>query len=116
MDSEFAQGWDAFSDHVLAMTNNLLNLVSTVDRQGTAKLENQEDVVDNFHMLIVDPMDQLLGKNGASILSYCGISDEEYRRSFICLDEFLGKNKAPAIVINPPIASNSERSSTKVLY
>ena len=71
MDSEFARGLDAFSDRVLAMTNKLLNLVSTVDRQGTAKLENQEDVVDDFRMLIVDPMDQLLGKNGASILSYC---------------------------------------------
>ena len=68
MDPEFARGLDAFSDRVLAMTNKLLNLVSTVDQtqtsrgKGKAKLENQDDVVDNFHSLIVDSVDQLLEK------------------------------------------------------
>jgi len=68
MDSEFARGLDAFSDRVLAVTNRLLNLVSPVDQtqtsrgKGKAKLENQDDVVDNFHSLIVDSMDQLLEK------------------------------------------------------
>jgi len=76
MDSQFIQGLDTFSDRVLAMTNKL-NLVSTVDQtqtsqgKGKAKLENEEDVVDNFHSLIVDPMDQSLEKNSASILRYC---------------------------------------------
>ncbi|KIM36578.1 hypothetical protein M413DRAFT_449112 [Hebeloma cylindrosporum] len=101
MDPEFAQGLDTFSERVLAVTNRLLNLVSTVDQtkssrgKGKGKLENQDDVVDNFHSLVVDSMDQLLEKTD------------------ICLDEFLGKNKAPAIAINPPIASNSKRSMTK---
>ena len=68
MDPEFAQGLDAFSERVLAMTNKLLNLVSNVDQtqtsrgKGKAKLENQDDVVDNFHSLVVDSMDQLLEK------------------------------------------------------
>jgi exosome complex exonuclease RRP6 len=68
MDSEFAQTLDAFSDRVLAITNRLLNLVSTVDQtqvgrgKGKAKLESQDDLVDNFHSLVVDSMDQLLEK------------------------------------------------------
>ncbi len=66
MDSEFAQGLDRFSGRVLAMTNRLLTLVSTVDqtsqRKGKGKLENQDDVVDHFHALVVDSMDQLLEK------------------------------------------------------
>jgi len=67
MDSQFIQGLDTFSDRVLAMTNKL-NLVSIVDQtqtsegKGKAKLENEEDVVDDFHSLIVDPMDQSLEK------------------------------------------------------
>ena len=67
-------------------------------------------MVDNFHSLIVDPMDQCVD---SEVL--CGISDEEYRRTFALMNEFLGKNKAPAIAINPPIASNSKRSGTKVV-
>ncbi|PPQ68746.1 LOW QUALITY PROTEIN: hypothetical protein CVT25_012840 [Psilocybe cyanescens] len=101
MDRELAQDLDSFSQRVLNVTNKLLGLVSTADhtqgRKGKAKLENQDDVVDNFHALIVDSMDQLL------------------ERTDICLDEFWGKNKAPAIAINPPITSNktgSKKSST----
>ena len=66
MDNEFAQGLDRFSERVLAMTNRLLTLVSTVDqtsqRKGKGKLENRDDVVDHFHALVVDSMDQLLEK------------------------------------------------------
>ncbi|KAF5315383.1 hypothetical protein D9619_007468 [Psilocybe cf. subviscida] len=88
MDQDLASDLDAFSDRVLAMTNRLLNLVSTVDYiqgKGKAKLESEDDVVDQFHSLVVDSMDQLL------------------ERTDTCLDQFLGKNKAPAIAINPPI-------------
>jgi len=68
MDQEFAESLDAFSDRVLAITNRLLNLVSAVDQtqasrgKGKAKLESQDDVVDNFHSLVVDSVDQLLEK------------------------------------------------------
>lgn len=68
MDQELAQGLDAFSDRVLSISNRLLSLVSTVDQtqvgkgKGKGKLENQDDVVDHFHSLIVDSMDQLLEK------------------------------------------------------
>ncbi|KAJ7089360.1 ribonuclease H-like domain-containing protein [Mycena belliarum] len=88
MDSEFAEDLDAFSAQVLSLTNNLLSLVTTADpsqsnrRKGKAKLQNQDDVVDDFHSLIVDSMDQLL------------------ERTDICLDEFLGRTKAPLVAIN----------------
>ena len=66
MDHSFAEDLDAFSDRVLHVTNKLLNLVGTVDQsqgvRGKGKLASQDDVVDNFHSLVVDSMDQLLEK------------------------------------------------------
>lgn len=74
MDREFAQGLDTFSERVVAMTNRLLTLVSTVDqtsnRKGKAKLENQDDVMDNFHAIVVDSVDQLLEKTVRFTLLY----------------------------------------------
>jgi len=73
MDSSFSQDLDAFSSGVLSLTNKLLALVATADAtqssrvKGKTKLQNQDDVVDNFHSLVVDSMDQLLERTvGAS--------------------------------------------------
>ncbi|KAJ7174298.1 hypothetical protein C8R46DRAFT_945281 [Mycena filopes] len=88
IDPELAEDLDAFSSRVLTLTNNLLSLVATADpsqssrRKGKAKLQTQDDIVDDFHSLIVDSMDQLL------------------ERTDICLDEFLGRTKAPLVAIN----------------
>ncbi|KAF7301136.1 Exosome complex exonuclease RRP6 [Mycena indigotica] len=82
IDAELADDIDAFSSRVLAFTNNLLAAVSTSRSKGKTKLRNQDDVVDDFHSLVVDSMDQLL------------------ERTDMCLDEFQGKNKAPQIAIN----------------
>ena len=66
MDHSFAQDLDAFSERVLLVTNKLLNLVATVDQsqgvqgKGKGKLASQDDVIDNFHSLVVDSMDLLL--------------------------------------------------------
>jgi exosome complex exonuclease RRP6 len=74
MDQEFAEGLDAFSERVLAVTNRLLALVSTVDQtqasrgKGKVKLEGQDDAVDHFHNLVVDSMDQLLEKTVRFVL------------------------------------------------
>jgi PMC2NT (NUC016) domain len=67
MDHCFAlwQDLDTFSERVLLLTNKLLNLAATVDQslvKGKGKLASQDDVVDNFHSLVVDSMDQLLEK------------------------------------------------------
>ena len=73
IDHSFAQDLDTFSERVLLVTNKLLNLVAaTVDHhhqpkgilggKGKRKLASQDDVVDNFHSLVVDSMDHLLEK------------------------------------------------------
>ncbi|KAJ7730997.1 ribonuclease H-like domain-containing protein [Mycena maculata] len=88
MDPELAEDLDAFSSRVLSLTNNILALIATADpsqsnrRKGKGKLQSQDDVVDDFHSLVVDSMDQLL------------------ERTDMCLDEFLGRNKAPQVAIN----------------
>ncbi|KAF7354798.1 Exosome complex exonuclease RRP6 [Mycena sanguinolenta] len=88
MDPELAEDLDAFSSRVLSLTNNILSLVATADpsqssrRKGKAKLQTQDDVMDDFHSLVVDVMDQLL------------------ERTDICLDEFLGRTKTPLVAIN----------------
>ncbi|KAJ7265982.1 hypothetical protein B0H12DRAFT_179215 [Mycena haematopus] len=88
MDPDLAEDLDAFSSRVLSLTNNILSLVVTADtsqsgrRKGKAKLQTQDDVVDDFHSLVVDVMDQLL------------------ERTDICLDEFLGRTKGPLVAIN----------------
>jgi hypothetical protein len=62
MDHDFAQDLDTISERVLLVTNKLLSLVATVDEGKKRKLANQDDVVDNFHSLVADSMDQLLEK------------------------------------------------------
>ncbi|KAH7923828.1 hypothetical protein BV22DRAFT_557849 [Leucogyrophana mollusca] len=100
MDSDLAQELDAFSSRVLSLTNSLLALVSTSETaqnargKGRAKLESQDDVVDGFHSLVVDSMDQLL------------------ERTDNCLDQYLGRIKAPAIAVNVvPEPQKSKKSN-----
>ncbi|KZT64247.1 hypothetical protein DAEQUDRAFT_698972 [Daedalea quercina L-15889] len=101
VDRAFAKDLDAASARVLALANRLLGLVSTTDtnaaakRKGKARLENEDDVVDSFHAMVVDPMDQLL------------------ERADICLDEFLGRSKPPAIAVNPaqPTVQKSRKAN-----
>ena len=63
---EFARRLDKSSARVLSLTNKLLGLSHTANAsassrgKGKARLEAQDDVVDNFHSLVVDAMDQLL--------------------------------------------------------
>ncbi|TFK38973.1 ribonuclease H-like domain-containing protein, partial [Crucibulum laeve] len=88
IDSSFAREVDGLSARVMNLTNKILVLVGTADQpkgrgKGKGRLDSQDDVMDNFHSLVVDSMDQLL------------------ERTDICLDDFLGRNKAPAVAINP---------------
>ena len=66
MDAGLSKDLDECSARLLLLTNRLLSLASTVDAttlsrdKGKAKLQAQYDVVDNFHPVVVDCMDQLL--------------------------------------------------------
>lgn len=66
MDAEFSKDLDAFSSRVLSVTNKLLTLAGTADPSAKAKsrvkLESEDDVVDNFHSIVVDLMDQMMEK------------------------------------------------------
>lgn len=64
IDTGLAHDVDAISSRVLNLTNKLLGFSSSLDThavkgKGKARLEDQDDVVDNFHSLVVDVMDQL---------------------------------------------------------
>jgi exosome complex exonuclease RRP6 len=72
MDHQLAKDLDTFSARVLNMTNNLLALAWTADGtqsgKGKGKLESQDDLVDRFHSVVVDSMDQLLERAVSSQL------------------------------------------------
>ncbi|KIK69880.1 hypothetical protein GYMLUDRAFT_150634 [Collybiopsis luxurians FD-317 M1] len=95
MDPEFSKDLDAFSSRILFVANKLLSLADTVDPsgKGKGKLQTEDDVVDNFHAVVVDSMDQMMEKTDMS------------------LDVFLGRNRAPAIAINTSM--NSAPSARK---
>lgn len=88
----FAADLDALSTRVLRLTNKLVRLAASVDSGtvGRGTLDDQEDVLDGFKSLIVDPMDKL------------------FERTDMCLDDFLGRKKEPAIAVPaPPSQSNN---------
>jgi len=66
VDSDLAEDLEACSKKVLSMTNMLLNLASTVSNsksakgKGKARVQDEDDFLDRFGPLIVEPMDQLL--------------------------------------------------------
>jgi exosome complex exonuclease RRP6 len=89
MDHELATELDLFSTRLLRLTNKLIGL----NGKGKARLESKEDVLDNFHSIVVDAMDQLLEK------------------ADICLDQLTGRIKAPAIALNPPEQKKSNKKA-----
>ncbi|PCH40326.1 hypothetical protein WOLCODRAFT_162269 [Wolfiporia cocos MD-104 SS10] len=99
VDRTFGRDIEACSSRVLSLANRLLDLAATADTssssrgKGKARLETEDDVVDNFHALVVDSMDQLL------------------ERADICLDESLGRLKPPAITVNPVQKSKKTSAS-----
>ncbi|KAH8998549.1 ribonuclease H-like domain-containing protein [Lactarius akahatsu] len=90
VDSDLARDLEACSNKVISITNTLLNLASTLGssksakRKGKARVRDEDDFLDRFESLVVEPMDQL------------------FERADIALDQFSGRSKAPAIAINPP--------------
>jgi exosome complex exonuclease RRP6 len=77
LDSGVAHDIDNISSRVLDFTNRLLELSASVDPKtvkgkgrGKARLEEKDDVVDDFHSLVVDVMDQLLERTVSDFVSF----------------------------------------------
>ncbi|KAF8975376.1 hypothetical protein BDQ17DRAFT_1441539 [Cyathus striatus] len=86
IDSAFANDVDKATSRVLGLTNKLLGLAGTVNAgagKGKKRLESEDDVLDRFQSIVVDVVDQM------------------FERTDTCLDEFLGRIKAPAIAVKP---------------
>ena len=63
MGKDLSREIDTCSSRVLSLTNQLLDLASTTESSRAkkrARLEAEDDVVDDFKSLIVDVMDRLL--------------------------------------------------------
>ena len=66
VDSDVAKNLETCSERVVSMTNALLDLASTIGNsksvkgKGKARLQDEDDFLDRFGALIVEPMDQLL--------------------------------------------------------
>lgn len=62
LDRTFGKELDACSERVLSLTNKLLSVIASGSAQGKGKgrkLENEDDVLDQFHTVVVDRMDEL---------------------------------------------------------
>jgi exosome complex exonuclease RRP6 len=66
VDSDLAKDLETCSKRVVSMTNLLLDLASTIGNskgakeKGKARLQDEDDFLDRFEGLIVEPMDRLL--------------------------------------------------------
>lgn len=84
VDREFAKDIDSASAKVLSLTNKLLAL--TADGKGKSRsLENEDDVVDNFHSIVVDAMDQLLERSVSNPIIFL------FSRLIDCIGHMLGR-------------------------
>lgn len=92
----FAAELDTLSNRVLRLTNRLMRLAGSVDSStvGRGTLDGEEDVLDGFKSLIVDPVDRL------------------FERTDMCLDDYLGRKKEPAIAVSA-LPNQSNNSSKK---
>jgi hypothetical protein len=73
VDSDLAKELEACSSKVVSITNMLLSLTSTIGSsksskgKGKAHLQDEDDFLDRFGALIVEPMDQLLERAVRSV-------------------------------------------------
>ena len=74
VDSDLARDLEACSNKAISITNMLLNLASTVGSsksakgKGKARVRDEDDFLDRFASLIVEPMDQLFERAVCSTL------------------------------------------------
>jgi exosome complex exonuclease RRP6 len=72
VDSDLAKELETCSNKVVSITNMLLSLTSTIGSsktkgKGKAYLRDEDDFLDRFGSLIVEPMDQLLERAVRSV-------------------------------------------------
>jgi exosome complex exonuclease RRP6 len=73
VDSDLSKELEACSSRVVPMMNMLLDLASTIGSsknakgKGKARLQDEDDFVDRFQALVVEPMDQLLERTVCSV-------------------------------------------------
>jgi PMC2NT (NUC016) domain len=73
VDSDLAKDLESCSKKVVSMSNVLLDLMSTIGNsksakgKGKARLQDEDDFLDRFGALIVEPMDQLLERAVRSV-------------------------------------------------
>jgi exosome complex exonuclease RRP6 len=105
VDSDLANNLETCTEKVVSMTNALLDLASTIGNskstkgKGKARLQDEDDLLDRFEALVVEPMDQLLERAVCSVL--LPFLPRSHLAQDISLDQFSGRTKAPAIAINP---------------
>jgi len=114
LDRKFGKQLDAVSDRILDLTSKLLDYAEAANDvegvtnktsskgKGKRRLETEDDIVDSFHFKVVDVLDQLLEKTVRLILlKIMAIQASLFYNQDTCLDQFLGRTKAPAIPIKP---------------
>ncbi|KAG2130661.1 ribonuclease H-like domain-containing protein [Suillus bovinus] len=90
----FAAELDSLSTRVLRLTNRLVRLAGSMDGSTVScgTLDGEEDVLDGFRSLIVDTADRL------------------FERTDMCLDDYLGRKKEPAIKVAALLNQNNNSS------
>jgi exosome complex exonuclease RRP6 len=101
MDYSLAQTSDTFSVRVMSLMNGLLGLASTIDStnlkkyKGKMKLDNQDDLLDKFHAVVVDSMDHLLERAVCSSLKSLNSVNLSYLRTFAWMNILERRNPQP---------------------
>lgn len=105
VDKALAKDVDSCKTKVLSITNKLLHLASTNNGNETRarkrpRLENEEDIMDDFHGTFVDLMDQLLEKSvSRSKITFTKRFDLYKIPQDMRIDDYLGVAKAPTSIV-----------------
>lgn len=95
MDQSLAHDLDSLSTRVLELTNRIIRLSNKDNAANFGRLEDEEDVVDEFSRNVVDAMEGMLERTDSA------------------LDEFLGRKKAPAIQVPDTLPDSRRKNEAK---
>ncbi|KAI6114233.1 ribonuclease H-like domain-containing protein [Pisolithus sp. B1] len=95
VDQSLAHDLDSLSTRVLGLANRIIQLSSKDNAANFGRLEDEEDVVDEFSRNIVDAMEGMLERTDGA------------------LDEFLGRKKPPAVQAPSTLPDSHHNSEAK---